>query len=275
VGSLTFFNVDRLCASADLRTTPAVIDLSGVNFFEPFALIYLGMFLRHHNSRGITFDVIPPADPNARGYLTRQNFWQRFNFDPATLTPDLLHRMTTSTSLNDIVDIEPRPYIAEEVAQAVVEVLCPGSVPRIAVEVGIVGEMVSELVDNFAEHAQGPLAAFTMQLYPNGRRFDLAIGDCGVGIRGSLAGNPQYAHVASLPHHEVALLAFHPGVTAKQSGGGTGLWDVRDAVRRLSGVLRLATGDGYVQARGDQMKRGSMQFDLAGVQIEISIPIRG
>lgn len=273
--SLTFANVDRLCSRVDLSQTPAVIDLTAVDFFEPFSLIYLGMFLRHYSAQGISFEVALPSNSKARDYLTRQNFWQRFNFDPASLPPTLLRRMTTSTSLNDIVDIEQRAGIAEDVAQAVVDVLCPGRFPVVPVDVGAIGEMVSELVDNFAVHAQGPLAAFMMQWYPNGRRFDLAIGDCGIGIRRSLSRNPTYSHVLGRPHHYSAELAFQPGVTGNRAGGGTGLWEVLNAVRHLGGGLRLASGDGYVQAVGQQMKRGPMTFDLTGVQVEIWIPVRG
>lgn len=273
--SLTFANVDRLCASVDITQVPPRIDLSPVDFFEPFALIYVGMFLRHYNTQRVSFEIVPPDDRKAREYLTRQNFWERFNFDPTTLPASLLRRITTDTSLNDIVDIERRAGIAEEVAEAVAEVLCPGRYPRVPVDVGAVGEMVSELVDNFAEHAQGPLAAFAMQWYPKAHRFDLAIGDCGVGVRHSLSANPPFAYVASLSHHEAAALAFQPKVTAKPSGGGTGLWDVRDAVRQLGGRMRLATGDGYVQDWRGQMRMGQMAFELPGVQVEISIPLRG
>jgi len=82
--------------------------------------------------------------------------------------------------------------------------------------------------------------------------------------------------VANQPHHEATQLAFQPGVTGDPSGaGGTGLWEVRDAVRRLGGTIRLATGDGYVQAMGQHMRRGQMAFDLSGVQVEISIPFGG
>ena len=102
-----------------------------------------------------------------------------------------------------------------------------------------------------------------------------AIGDCGVGVRNSLSTNPPFAYVASLSHHEAAALAFQPKVTAKPSGGGTGLWDVRDAVRQLGGRMRLATGDGYVQDWRGQMRMGQMAFELPGVQVEISIPVRG
>jgi hypothetical protein len=47
-----FQNVDQLCARVDHLQLPALIDLSWVDFFEPFAVVYLGMFLRHCTPRG-------------------------------------------------------------------------------------------------------------------------------------------------------------------------------------------------------------------------------
>lgn len=273
MSSLTFTNVDRLCAGVDLRGQPAVVDLSGVTFVEPFALIYLGMFLRYHRSQGRRFSVHVPSVQGVRDYLTRQRFWKRFNFDLRSpgLPPDMLRRMTSTTSLNDVIDIERRSGAAEEVADAVVQVLHRASVQ---VDLGAVNEMVGELVDNFVQHSRGPLAAFMMQWFPRLDRLELAIGDCGVGIRRSLARNPNYAGVAARPHDEAAALALKPGVTGNVGGGGTGLTEVCDTVRSLGGGMRLSTGDGYVWIHQQGSYRGRMSFDLPGVQVEIFVPAR-
>lgn len=272
--SLTFANVDLLCGNVNCDGDTLVVDLRRITFFEPFALIYLGMFLRHYVSCGKVIQVRPPTDAKAKGYLARQKFWERFNFDPRTLSPDLLRTFTTATSLNDIVDIPRRQGIAEDVAEAVVNVLCPGPRPRYPVDVGAVGEMVSELVHNFQEHSEGPLAAFTMQWYPRATRLALAIGDCGIGIRQALSSAEGYRHLAEQPHRDAAYLAFQAGVTSRSTGGGTGLWEVATAVDQLGGWVRLATGNGYVHLQGEDVRVGDMAFDLTGVQVEVSIPGR-
>jgi hypothetical protein len=195
--TLTFYNVDHLCAGVDFSKTRPVVNLAEVTFVEPFALVYLGMFLRYHNTQGRGFNVAQPRNPTVLEYLARQNFWQRFNFNPDTVAAMGLLRHMTSTSLNDIVDIERRDGIAEEISAAVLEVLCPGPIPRVPVNVGAVAEIVSELVHNFALHAEGPLAAFMLQHYPKARRLDLAIGDCGIGIRASLVTNPVHEDLRS------------------------------------------------------------------------------
>lgn len=267
--NLTFWNIDRFCARVNLESESPVIDLSDVTFVEPFALVYLGMFLRHHNSQGRFFDVRFPESYSARKYLARQNFWQRFNFNPSMIRQENLYRLTSTTSLNDIVDIERRDWIAEDVASAVLQIL---SANVESVQGDIIAELVSELVDNFAQHSGRTLAAFAMQYYPNGNKVVCAIGDCGIGIRASLISNPNHSYLASRPHYDCAIRAFEPLISRKREGG-TSLTEVRDGVLDLGGRLILTTRDGFVIIDENQTRVGTMDHNLAGVQVEMSIPV--
>lgn len=266
--NLDFWSVDQFCTCIDCTNEKPVVDLSHITFFRPFSLVYLGMFLRYHNHLGKAFNVVLPNKPAARSYLARQNFWKRFNFNPQVIEKERLIRFTTSTSLNDIVDIEKRPYIAEDIAADVSRVLTHSAA---RVNVSLVAELVSELIDNFAIHSGQVLAAVAMQYYPNLHRIILAVGDCGIGIRSSLSSNPEFASLADAPHHEVALRAFEP-LVSRLPGHGTGLTEVKDGVVKLNGRLALSTGNGYVIMGSDSTKYGEMSYDLPGVQVELSIP---
>lgn len=265
---LNFFNVDQLCNSAKLIDDRLQVDLSRVSFFRPFALVYLGMFLRHHSSCGTSCILIHPNSPVPRNYLARQNFWERFNFHPDVIKEENLRRFTTSTSLNNIVDIEKREYVAEDIADAVKGILRKNSVRVNIAEIEVV---VCELVENFARHSERTLAAFHMQYYPTRNHLVLAIGDCGVGIRASLATNPKYKTLLKRPHCEAALKSFEPLIT-RLPEGGTGLTDVKDVVTRLNGMMKLATGDGYVTITDKGVHYGQMAYDLPGVQMELLFP---
>lgn len=266
--NLTFWNVDRLLGQVDLSLEKPVIDLSRVTFFEPFALVYLGMCLRHFNRLGTGFDVRPPKANDARKYLARVRFWERFNFDPKWIEQENLTRFTSSTSLNDIVDIEQTPTIAEDVAESVLRVL---RAEQVAVNTALVAELVGELVDNFAQHSETTLAVCAMQYYPRKSQVTFAIGDCGIGIRASLSSNPNYAYLQSASHAEAALKAFDP-LVSRRGEGGTGLTGVQDGITAARGRLVLATGDGYVKMNGRRIQIGSMALDLPGVQIEMMFP---
>ncbi len=265
---LTFANVDQICAESAICSPVPVINLSTVTFFRPFAIVYLGMFLRYHNHCGNYCSVIPPNNITAKGYLTRQNFWERFNFNSEFIEQEKLNRVTTSTSLNDIIDIENTITIAEEVEMQVKNVLFKN---KINTSIPDVSNAVGELVDNFAQHSTETLAAFHMQYYPNRNEIALAIADCGIGIRSSLSSSPQYAYLKTEPHHVATLKAFEPGVA--RSEGGMGLTEVRDSITSLNGHLLFSTGDEYVRMNANQVTFGKMAYDLRGVQIEISFPV--
>ena len=113
---LSYENIGDFCSRIDMHKQPALVDLSNVCFIQPFALVYLGMFLRFHNSKGFEFEMKPPEERFVREYLATQNFWERFNFSPEVIQEESLYRFTTSTSLDDIVDIENRPYIGDDIA---------------------------------------------------------------------------------------------------------------------------------------------------------------
>ncbi|MBM4296703.1 MAG: ATP-binding protein [Deltaproteobacteria bacterium] len=202
--------------------------------------------------------------------MARQQFWERFNFDPRTVHLERLRRLTTTTSLNDIVDIEINDYIADQVAEKLVQVLtdCNCQLPA-----GKVALIVSELVDNFAQHSGQILAALTLQFYPTPRNLLIAIADCGIGIKESLASNPRYSWLAEQPHHVAVLEAFKPTVSRKPEGG-TGFTDVLEGVTELGGQLRLATGNEYIIVKKGKAVAGQLSFDLPGVQIELSLPER-
>jgi hypothetical protein len=162
--NLSFYTIGRFCSQIRLTKPVSEIDLSAITFFSPFALVYLGMYLRHHNSLGYRFIVRPPEAEAAREYLARQQFWERFNFGEDTVKRESLHRFTTSTSLNDIIDIESDFNVGDEVGDKVRNILISNGLYLSPSKVGL---MVGELVDNFAQHSGRNLAALALQYYPS------------------------------------------------------------------------------------------------------------
>lgn len=275
--NLTFANIDNFCSSIILKNPGpgkvpvwSVIDMQGVTFVEPFALIYLGLFIRFHRRAGFRFKVLIPRSPRVRRYIESQKFWQRYGFDSGHTSG--LPSMGLLTSFNDIVQVNSGDDIGEEIADKVRDLLSRDALARRSAYQ--VGELVSELVDNFAQHSEADDAACVLQRYPQIGRTDFAIGDIGIGIRRSLVQNRDYEYLHHQSDQEAAELAFTPGV-GRRIEGGMGLGEVAESVQNLSGQLFLATGDGWVLFRGGEYSSGSQDCDLSGVQIEVSIPDGG
>ena len=267
---LTVWTVDRLCSQVNLRLKRPIINLSAVTFLSPYALVYLGMFLRYHNARGKTFRLVPPTSKKARRYLQRQKFSERFNVGAEIIEQGSLHQLAPSTSLSDIVDLEKGDHIADSVTYAMVDLLRSN---KVDIDTGLFADMASELVDNFAQHADQPLAALAMQCYPNLRRVVMAVGDCGRGVRGSLAKKGEYAYLVARPHTTAILKALEPQVSSKPEGG-MGLTDVSEDVQQANGKLIITSGNGRVIIDHLGTRLGVTSHNLSGVQVEISIPER-
>jgi len=108
--SLTFANVPSFCSRLDFTSHRVEVDLSPFTFIECAALVYLGMVLRSR-SESTDFVVTQPRDERVRDYMERQNFWARFGFRD----PPVRRHFGAFTSLNEIVDIERRAGVEDQI----------------------------------------------------------------------------------------------------------------------------------------------------------------
>lgn len=268
MSTLSFFSISQRVASLDWTQERIRLDLREITFLQPFAVVYLGMVLRYHNSHGKFFDIGLPDNQKVRNYLRRHNFYERFNFNPQVIDEENLRRIEKSSSLNDILDITPDPYLGEEVSRRVFELLHDN---RVQIETSVVSEHIAEVVDNFSNHARERLGAFLVQYFPNARSFRVAIGDTGVGIRGSLSENPRFRHLQNKEASKALAKAFEP-LVSRRTEGGTGLSDLRDYILSTNGYLYCSSDDGYYMIQEGRISTGKMPFCLPGVQMEFGFP---
>ncbi len=264
--TLSFQSIAKLCSELDFSESPITIDLDNVSFIEPFALVYLGLFMRHFNTKGIYFNLILPKKKTVRKYLSTQNFFEKFNFNSNTITHQKLVKDETSTSLNDIIDIVKSPDVAERISDNVKNLLIN---KQINVGIEDVCELVAEVVDNFALHSGQNTGAFMIQYYPKQKLLKVAIGDLGIGFRKSLCKRKKYSYLRYRPHYKAIAKAFE-GLVSSIPGRGMGLYEVRDYVIKVGGYLYCSSYNGYIRIDGKgKMFAGKMAFALPGVKMEI------
>jgi hypothetical protein len=268
---LSFYNVDKFCAGINLADSPAIVDLSAYTFFKPFALVYLGQFLRYHNTKDIKFEFKLPEDVLVREYLDQQRYWLRFNSNPETILKARLNYINENTALNDIIDIDNRPNIVDDIADNVLRILTNSI---IKIEHPTIVEIISELADNFTQHAESSLATLVLQYYPERHEVAIAVGDGGIGIRASLCKNVKYEYLAVIPHYEAALKAFEP-LVSRVDERGVGLTYLREQVIKTKGQILLATGDGFAKINRHRTEMGTMGYNLGGLQVEVVLPEEG
>lgn len=265
---LNFRNVQRLCAGVDLAAERPTINLTGITWIEPYAIVYLGMFLRYHNSLGKFFHLNVPNEAVSQ-YLSRQNFWNRFNFNIDLQRDRGLLRTYQDTGFDeDIIDIERKGFLVEELGEKLYEFLADRSV-NLAISDAVIA--ITDLADNFREHSGVVLGAMMVQHYPKKHIMRVALGDCGKGIKTTLSESGKYPEVDSMSHAEAIAFAFKPTVTCKPEGG-TGLCDVLDTVARHKGTLFLSSQDGgFFLDEDGKIYSMKTPYALPGVQVELTL----
>jgi hypothetical protein len=97
----------------------------------------------------------------------------------------------------------------------------------------------------------------------------LALGDLGIGLRGSLA---QKYHVAGWSEFQVMKAALTSGVSRLDDvGRGLGLAQVKATVNDLAGTLHLRSGTARAFVRGKEEYFFSATF-FPGTQIAFELP---
>ena len=111
----------------------------------------------------------------------------------------------------------------------------------------------SELSDNIIHHANsnGGFVLAQQYNYVKGSVLEIAIGDCGIGIKSSLLQNPQLAG-SFANDQEAVLMSLKDGVTCLcDTYRGFGLGYVEQVVRPIADrILTLRSGTGYAIIRG-------------------------
>ena len=272
---LTKWTAGQFCADIDLAMQRPIIDLSYIEFVETYGLIYLCVFIRHHNENGKFFDIIEPTDQKVADYLHSRGFIEWIG--PQSGKQEQHLRSSDSMAFDAVLNINNSRYIAEEIEDWIMSDLDQHpSFPSFNINTRLVAELAVELVDNFQQHSDEREAVCCLQLYPTLRRLDFAIGDCGIGIRKSLERESS--------HMDAALMALEDGVT-RRDAGGFGLGTVRRNVETLGGTMFLSTGNAWIffdaksitndrddESSSVQVKSGELDHELTGVQIEVSIP---
>ncbi|MCA9449247.1 MAG: ATP-binding protein [Candidatus Omnitrophica bacterium] len=269
MAELSFFNIGRRLADLDLSQGSVTVDLRDVTFIHPFAVAYLGAFLRHYENR-VRFDFQFNETSRFFKYLTRHRFFTRFEFDADSIEAEERMRDERPTSLNDIVNIVRDPEIGSEIADSVFQLLHDN---RVQLENDEVSVQIGEVVDNFSLHAEESVGTFLVQYFPNLHYFKVAIADTGIGIRKSLSQNKRYEYLLEKPSRWALEKAFEPEVSSRKLAG-MGLYDLREYLIEHGGHLYCSSEDGYYMIERGQIRTGVMKCQLPGVQMEFGLPER-
>jgi len=251
------------------------IDASELALISPVGLSALASIALFAARRG-RFErgfVISPDRKHVKTYLSRMNFNRLLRMrEPA---PDRPQRSPRRARFRELVEV-----VTEDDCIEVPEQICAVLKRKAEISDVVVSNLMyclSELLDNVRQHAESPTNGLACaQAY--GGAVELAIADCGIGIRGSLAKNPAYAGQLETDADAVQL-ALQKGVTSTPGRNtGEGLFFVAELLAK-TGKMRLQSGTALVNVNRGKMKTGGAAGwpgTLVGLRFESKkgVPIR-
>ncbi len=262
--NLDFHNIDKFCKDVDSSANILTMDFTDLDFISPFALVYLGLFIRNRKDKGNFFEYRAPEKCNVREYLEQQGFFRRFKIPILDSTPEeFLYSIP-------MIDIKSDPGLPDEYSEKLKRLLID---LRVGTDIGEFCEVAAEILDNFIFHSEDRFGLIAFQWYPNRRELQIAFGDLGIGFKNSLSKNPSYRYLLKKPSAFSIAMAVTEGVSRFKERRGSGLSLLIEYVIRKKGELYITSDDGYFFL-DSRMKPvlGDKSFNLPGVQIGFKIP---
>lgn len=200
-----------------------VFDFSALHWFEPFAMIFVGegikRFCQEKMARGSRCSVRNHRDHSYAGHM---GFFQSFGLDYGNRPGDAAGG-SNYLPINEL-EIDDLYWEARDTGQKLGEVITDHATSIATVLTrtghGILHETVSyairEVLRNAAEHSQSKIVKYCGQYWPSRNRVQIAIMDCGIGIKQSLSRNP---YLDMQDDSDALKLAIMPGISGKMYEG--------------------------------------------------------
>jgi hypothetical protein len=241
------------------------VDLSGVRFVDPYALLLLDLLMREAADRGTDLELRPPTAPVVRRWMEAMGFGANGGRTVTTCPRDRTSALQPIAPIDDerhvgrIVDgfeqrLVDRHPLSEEGRRSLIAIMI-------------------ELFQNIPHHSnadgsiEDPHGIAAMQDYEDS--IFLAIADRGIGLRGSLALRDGYGGMTS---RQAVGSIFDRGVSRfEDPGRGGELQRIARIVRSWDGTFAVRSGDAllYFDDKGGDVYDVP---DFPGVQIGLRLP---
>jgi hypothetical protein len=268
-----FLNPDwfQVQGIADEPEVQYVFDMSGVTFVKPYGIIALLSAARHLTTLSTHPIRVKNLAGNIHAYLDRVDLFDVGGnwLQPADTLDDRWLRNPQTVNLLELTPIVG-PEDVTAIASRAHRIFSYWLATK---ELNSLLSVLSEICANVYHHSGDPQGYALIQKYEAERRgqviVQVAVGDSGRGIRGSLASRHDNVGEDTLDY----LLAAMQGLSARGTGrGGLGLRLVEQIVASNKGCLWLRSETAALMTRGPKRIRPrDGLIDVPGTQVAVEL----
>jgi hypothetical protein len=244
---------------------PCRIDLRALRFVEPLGLVEIAARAEYHRSRGATVRVLAPSDPSVANYLARMRLGRALTELGAAHDLPYVRERQLSGRLLELTHFADAGG-SDELAAMVYHRVAPES-PASA---RALYTALCEIGQNVPEHAGVAGGWAAAQATRRHAQVWFAVGDCGIGMRRSLATR------GARDDAEALVLALDRGVSRFAAPGrGNGLAETCRLVTARGGRLHLVSGGAARTAERTRRSPSVPVTPFPGTLFQGALPYRG
>ncbi|RKO65751.1 ATP-binding protein [Desulfofundulus salinus] len=248
----TVLSVDSLCeidfaSFWNARYNPVgkiVFDFSPIDFVRPAGLVSIVSLMKLSKYLKVAdqYYLREPKDDNVKQYLKRMGFYEQFRIIKETVSPKV--ESSSLCELREVKDELEAYKLTSQLTRIVKE--------QVQLEekmMRAISHALGEIIDNIFHHSNSPINGFVCaQTYKGAGEIEIAVADCGIGIKESLKGNPIYRKIRD--DEEAITTAVGKRVTGKpHTNTGQGLFICRRFIKENFGRMDIISGSAQYTLR--------------------------
>ncbi|MBV2180919.1 MAG: hypothetical protein KUL86_06740 [Castellaniella sp.] len=227
-------------------------------FYRPFHFVLLALTMQRCGSPDFQ---LTGNDAKFAAYAARMNLWEALGKVP----PITVNKHDATGRFHPLTRLD-NPDAVDEVSLKLSHLFGPPGNENVrSIDIA-----VSEVVGNSYAHSSirtGLRGLVCAQKWPGGNKAQIAIGDCGIGVRRSLMCSPEHQDMSLSVN--ACELATQYEVTSKRGAGhsGYGLTLARQLIENNGGAFFLISNDEYYVSSAGRTQFGRLADHLPGTLV--------
>lgn len=247
-----------------------IFDFSDTQFIRPIGLLTAVAMMKYSKYKGIANKYyIIEGNSFVASYLERMDFYNHFDIQRNTI--QRYDQQDKLVEIKEIEAFEQSHIITERILNVIKK-----QVPINNELHSAIAWAIGETIDNIEHHSKSEINGYVCaQTYQDS--LEIAIVDCGIGIREALRSNERYRYIIS--HDEAIRVATAKNTTGRpDNNSGIGLFVTKRILKQNKGMLLIMSGDSLVRFLDDSINPlvagiKYWQGTLVGFRFNLQVPV--